>query len=420
MIILASDTSTKTLSVAICREGALLAGVTEQTGTTHCQTHMPVIQRLLAQAGLHFGDIDLYACTIGPGSYTGIRIGVSTTKAMAYASDKPAIGVSTLETLAKPHQRTDRMICPVLDARNRRIFSSGYRSDGRIIPEANRSIEEFLNLITGILEAGPVSELVFCGDAALLFKEDPFVKNQMESLSTAGFVNAATYLATVPEASDVADIARRMLLEGKKSNDSSFSPGENESRPYFIEKKNAGDPFTLEANYLSPSQAERIKKAAAQVPHAGCSIRAASLPDLPDIRSLEQECFAIPWSLQSLETDLTENRNVATYLVALEAGRVTGYIGMWMVLDEAQVTNLAVTSAFRRKGTGQRLIQALADIARERGAVQLTLEVRASNAPARRVYERCGFFEIASRKAYYEDNGEDAIIMLKKFSTDPA
>ena len=148
MIILASDTSTKTLSVAICREGTLLAGSTEQTGTTHCQTHMPVILKHLTDAGLRFCDIDLYACTVGPGSYTGIRIGISTTKAMAFAAGKKAIGVSTLETLARPHQTTGRMVCPILDARNRRVFSSGYLAEDLRISEANRSIEDFTSVMS--------------------------------------------------------------------------------------------------------------------------------------------------------------------------------------------------------------------------------------------------------------------------------
>ncbi len=408
MIILASDTSTKTLSVAICRERTLVAGSTEQTGTTHCQTHMPVVLKLLTEAGLRFCDIDLYACTVGPGSYTGIRIGVSTTKAMAFAAGKKAIGVSTLETLARPHQAAGRMVCPILDARNRRVFSSGYLAADLGVPEANRSIEDFMEQISEVLKVAFAGEnvppdLVFCGDAASVFEADPKVKERMASLAKTGLVNTVSFLATVPEASDAADIARLKWTKACQADNANAGAGAGAG---------TGDPFALEANYLSPSQAERMKKTVAA---SGCSIRLASPDDLNSIYALEQECFTIPWSMQSLETDLTRNNEVATYLVAVEGGRVTGYIGMWMVLDEAQVTNLAVAEDARRKGTGQRLIQRLADIAKERGAVSLLLEVRESNIPARTVYERCGFVQIAVRKAYYENNGEDAIIMLKKF-----
>lgn len=152
---------------------------------------------------------------------------------------------------------------------------------------------------------------------------------------------------------------------------------------------------------------------------ANIRIRIATMNDLQDIYNLEKECFAIPWSLQSIENDLSENSNVATYLVATDNDKVLGYIGMWQVLDEAQVTNLAVSESFRGRGIGRLLVNELSDIAKKRGARQLTLEVRSSNAPARSVYNETGFVEIAKRKSYYKDNGEDAIIMLKNISTDP-
>lgn len=252
MIILASDTSTKSLSVAICRDGIPIGSVTEQTGTTHCQTHMPAIQKLLAESGLSFSDIDLYACTVGPGSYTGIRIGVSTTKTMAYASKKGAVGVSTLETLAISHLSGTRMVCPILDARNRRVFSSGYVADNLAIPEANRSIEDLLALISDVLGNRPAMpgnekpgmDLVFCGDTASAYQEDPVVKEKLRTLLDAHLLHQALFLDTVPQAADTAAIAyHRFCLESREAK--------------------AFDPFALQANYLSPSQAERMKKSRA-------------------------------------------------------------------------------------------------------------------------------------------------------------
>lgn len=146
-------------------------------------------------------------------------------------------------------------------------------------------------------------------------------------------------------------------------------------------------------------------------------IRPATQQDLQDIHRLEQECFAIPWSMESLRTDLTENREVASYLVASDQGKIVGYIGMWRVLDEAQITNLAVARDCRERGIGSSLIRGLCRLAEEIGIRHLTLEVRPSNTPARRVYENAGFVPVSKRKEYYQDNGEDAIIMLKNFST---
>jgi len=241
VIILASDTSTKSLSVAICDDGVKIKSMTKQTGTTHSQTHMPAIIDLLKEVNLDFEDVDLYASTVGPGSYTGIRIGVSTTKAMAYASKKCAIGVSTLETLAFPHQGLTSLVCPILDARNRRVFSSAYFAGLMVITEANRTFDEFLSQILDIVKNDRNVEIVFCGDAASLYRDDLVTNENLKPLIKSGRLQGVVFLETVPEAVDVAVIALRKFNDEKSDKAKKF------------------DPFLLEANYLSPSQAERMK-----------------------------------------------------------------------------------------------------------------------------------------------------------------
>lgn len=149
MIFLASDTSTKSLSVAVSDGKNVLSSVTRQTDMTHSQTHIPMICEMLAKAGLDFADIDVYACTNGPGSYTGIRIGVASTKAMAYASGKSAVGISTIETLAHPFKGAGRLVCPLIDARNRRAFSAVFLGDQRILEEGNYAYDDILEFIEG-------------------------------------------------------------------------------------------------------------------------------------------------------------------------------------------------------------------------------------------------------------------------------
>ena len=148
----------------------------------------------------------------------------------------------------------------------------------------------------------------------------------------------------------------------------------------------------------------------------GWQIRRAVLADLPGLAALELACFAIPWSEDSLRHDLEDNP-AARYLVAdRPGGGLGGYAACWAVMDEGQVTNISVMPEFRRHGLGRLLLEELIRLAANENLHQLVLEVRTGNIAARRLYESCGFQSVGLRRGYYEDNGEDAIIMLKKLS----
>jgi len=133
--------------------------------------------------------------------------------------------------------------------------------------------------------------------------------------------------------------------------------------------------------------------------------------DLDAVAAIERRTFQDPWSRDSFERELTVNANVARYLVIERDGRVAGYAGMWLVMDEGHITNIAVDPDMRGMGLGVRLIRALVDEARTLGLVYMTLEVRRSNEKAQRLYRCLGFADVGYRKRYYEDNREDALIM---------
>jgi [ribosomal protein S18]-alanine N-acetyltransferase len=142
-------------------------------------------------------------------------------------------------------------------------------------------------------------------------------------------------------------------------------------------------------------------------------IRPARPDDLAALVRLERQCFAAPWSEESLRFDLMDHPE-ARYLVACNPeGSVVGYAAYWRTLDEAMITNVAVAPDWRGRGVGRRLLDALVRQAVDEKLSGLTLEVRPSNQPARRLYEAAGFTAIGLRKGYYADNGEDAIIMQK-------
>lgn len=142
--------------------------------------------------------------------------------------------------------------------------------------------------------------------------------------------------------------------------------------------------------------------------------------DVPQIHAIEQACFPMPWSEDSILHDIRENV-VARWLV-LDGGegQILAYAGMWFVLDEAHVCNVAVHPDWRGRGYGRRIFEALIALAQENSMAMMTLEVRRSNAVAQALYHGCGFLDVGYRKRYYEDNREDALIMYREFSCENA
>jgi [ribosomal protein S18]-alanine N-acetyltransferase len=139
-------------------------------------------------------------------------------------------------------------------------------------------------------------------------------------------------------------------------------------------------------------------------------IRPMRIGDLAAVQLIERASFSTPWPSSAYRQELETNR-LAQYLVALMGDEIVAYGGIWLMVDEAHITTFAVHPRYRRRRIGERLILALLDLARERMAREATLEVRLSNLPARRLYEKYGFRPVGIRPRYYSDNNEDALIM---------
>ena len=134
------------------------------------------------------------------------------------------------------------------------------------------------------------------------------------------------------------------------------------------------------------------------------------LDDVPMIQAIEQASFTTPWPPDAYRSELLTNR-MAHYLVGRVGDTVAAYGGMWLMVDEAHITTFAVHPAWRRQGIGERLLIAFLDLALDRHAHEATLEVRLSNLPARRLYEKYGFRPVGLRPRYYTDDNEDALVM---------
>jgi ribosomal-protein-alanine N-acetyltransferase len=140
-------------------------------------------------------------------------------------------------------------------------------------------------------------------------------------------------------------------------------------------------------------------------------IRRMTLADAAAVAQVEAACFDTPWTLRDFKQEMGENP-VARYLVAEEAGRILGFAGAHIILEEGHITNVAVLPGARGKGLGRKLLQALMQYAANLGARYLTLEVRESNAVAISLYASFGFVKVSVRKRYYADSGEDAWLMV--------
>jgi ribosomal-protein-alanine N-acetyltransferase len=132
--------------------------------------------------------------------------------------------------------------------------------------------------------------------------------------------------------------------------------------------------------------------------------------DLDEVALIEQVSFTSPWPTSAYATELTTNR-LARYFGARRDGELVGYGGIWLMVDEAHVTTMAVRPANRRTGVATALLLELLQEARRGGARVATLDVRVSNVEAQRLYRSFGFVEVGRRIRYYDDNGEDALVM---------
>jgi ribosomal-protein-alanine N-acetyltransferase len=143
---------------------------------------------------------------------------------------------------------------------------------------------------------------------------------------------------------------------------------------------------------------------------AEVSIRPMTLEDIPVIVAIEEVSFPTPWTVQSFTSELKDNYLARYYCLVLD-GKVIGYMGLWIVMGEAHVTNIAIWPGCRGQGWGEYLLRHIMREMYKAGILRITLEVRVSNKTAQNFYQKLGFKPAGIRKKYYSDNQEDAIIM---------
>ncbi|MBS7298911.1 MAG: tRNA (adenosine(37)-N6)-threonylcarbamoyltransferase complex dimerization subunit type 1 TsaB [Eubacteriales bacterium] len=170
MRILAVDTSSAVATAAVLEDEKLISEEIVNNKLTHSQTIMPMIKSVLEKSELSADDIDVFAAVTGPGSFTGLRIGVSAVKALAHATGKPCVAVSTLEAMAYNFVFSDKLICPIMDARRGEVYNAVYRFNDGVIEEVIGARAVTLEeCCADIKELG--EKTVFLGDGVPVFEE---------------------------------------------------------------------------------------------------------------------------------------------------------------------------------------------------------------------------------------------------------
>ena len=381
MKILSIDTSSKICGVTISDNEKILIHLHNDDERTHSVKLMPMIDKALKDTNLTLDDISVLAVCIGPGSFTGVRIGIATVKAFADVKNIPVVGVSSLESLAYNVldciNIENTLVCSLIDAKNNNVYCGIYsfkqsnNSNSVICNQIDMLAENIDITISRIKEFLGSNNIIFIGDGSEVY---------IEKLKT-NFPNAEFAKSNL-NSQDSNSIARSALSkynQGLGGNSSSISP-----------------------IYLKKSQAERALEEKIQ-------IMPMTSQDIEAITPNFQTEFDEFWNINNLKNDF-ENPN-STYYIAKLDGEIVGFAGFLKICDEANLMNIVTKINKRHLGIGKKLLENIIKEAKNQNLKTITLEVNEKNTYAINLYEKkFNFKRIGLRKKYY-NNTDDAILM---------
>ena len=409
MKILGIDTSGLVGAVAIADGDMLVSQFSIQYKTTHSEILMPMLEDISKKIHLDLSSIDAIAVAKGPGSFTGLRIGSATAKGLALALDKPIIAVPTVDAIAYNLYGVEKIICPMMDAKRKQVYTGLYTFvpntpegkslertfDMQVIHEQfATSIEDIADRINEI--GKPV---VLLGDGI------PAYHDELEHLLKVPYSIAPMHQNRQSGAALCA-LAMQCAAQGQMMSADDFAPdylrlsqAEREAK-----EKDAGD----------SSFAEREKRKLESRKTPGLvRIRPMTVEDMDQAAALEKENLGKEaWTEKQLLDALT--RDDTFYIVAEKAGRVVGLCGVQNISGDGEVTNVSVARDCRGEGIGYKMMKQLLERGRGIGIKDYTLEVRAGNEYAIKLYERLGFKSEGLRPGFYDEPKEDAAIFWKR------
>lgn len=380
MKILSIDTASNICGLSILENTNLICQLDQNTGRTHSENLMPMINQAFEQSNLTLKDIDLLVCDKGPGSFTGIRIGVATVKAFHDSLAIPCIGVTSLEALAYSVKQ-DGVIVSILDCKNDNCYFGLYERKNGVITELMEPQAETLETALTILsnyfaDTFENPSITFIGDGSSVFQKD--IKNVFSSS------NFAT--------------EKENILN-------SYSLGLAGLNRFHFCDNISEEVLPL---YLKKPQAQRQL----EEKFKNIEITPMTLEDLNQIANTLTSDFDEFWNYNIIKDEL--NADNSNYLVAKLNQKIVGFAGIKILMDEADIMNIVVKKDSRNQGIGSLLLKELINLAKKLNLTSITLEVMEENYSAIHLYKNFGFEQIGIRKNYYKD--KNGLLMTKKLT----
>ncbi len=382
MLILALETATRAGSLALVGPGRRHVASGE-TAPTHGARLPQELFDFLAAHGVALGDLGRLAVVSGPGSFTGLRIGLATIQGIAMTSGVPVIPVPTLDAMARAwrlaHPDRSCRLVTCLDGARHDLFFAAF--DYTASAPAERAIEAAVatpgEAAAAVLALGGGLPLVAVGDGAIRYREV-----LRDAWPSATFDDSPLNLA----------LGAALVAVERKDD----AVGPHALKPLYVRRPDA--------------VLARERAMAAAVPAISFA-PAAGPEDLAAIADLQRRSFANAWGADALQWEIDHSPVARMYAARSETGALVAYCTCWMVFDELHINSVAVEEALRRKGVARRLLDYVLRLSAASGARSATLEVRESNEGGRRLYESLGFKVEGVRRGYYQDPKEDAVIL---------
>lgn len=391
MRVLAIDSSGLVATVAVVEDTQTIAEYTMNYKKTHSQTLLPMIADMMKMAEIAPESVDAIAVSGGPGSFTGLRIGSATAKGLGLAWKKPLIHVPTVDALAYQVYGCENIICPIMDARRKQVYTGVYTfSWGAGKKEGTGQTEPAFQVLR-MQMAVPVEDLI-------------------QRLNN--------YNRPVVFLGDGVPVCQEMLAAGLRVPYSLAPAYMNRQRAAVvgmlgIHYYKAGKYETAEEHrpeYLRQSQAERERMQRER--SAKLEVRRLQAADAAAVAELEYQSFTDPWSEKSVLETILNPRTVC--LAAEKAGKLAGYLLAYTAADEAEIARIAVVQEQRKQGIGSRLLEELETVCRKSQIRRFLLDVRMGNREARRFYAKAAFKEDGIRRGFYTGPTEDAVLMSRE------